>query len=791
MAVGKTKLSKEQIDAIDSYGSRIKTIEDFVDGVRKRPGMYIGPIGSAGFLNMIREVLQNSIDQLVSKESPCNIVYIKYDMRYGGVVVISDNGLGIPFDDMIRVFTKAHTSKNFIKKKGDYSAGLNGIGAKVTNALSELFEVVSYSYKGKAKRIKFSKGKVVSEEILDNEEKLQGTSIKFIPDRLIMGDTTLDPVILYNLVRDILSLTGIGNRIDFTSIDLNGKVYHELMVNNDGICTNLFSNVKNKLVDPIIISSDTGEMRIDCAFTFDIECMDGERITSYANMCPTSTTPQNTHVKGFLDGVTSWFTKYMNNIYLGEKSKIKVISNDVKAGLVAMISAFHLEPQFTGQAKEVFSNQDYIDFAKKSISDGLDEWSKNKPNDLQKIAKFIKDCADIRSKTDTAKVKLTTKYAVSGTTGLPKKYRKPEGNKELELLIVEGDSAESGVSQARDPMRQGVFPIRGKILNVFEATLSKVKENEEIASIARILNSGFGKSFDISKVKFDKVIFCTDADVDGAHISSLLTLLFIQYFPGMIENGMVYLSVPPLYGIKMKGGKKIKFFADRMDLSKYTQKLFYTNHTVKDYKGNNISSSSFTSILMKNEDYIYQLESVANRYKVSPRIIETMLLSTLKDESFTQLKKRIIAYNRFINDSSFSKTNNTIVLSGLIDNAIQTIYWNDMTISECHEVVPYLEDAISNNETDFILDGNHVSLYELLLNVSKDMPSNLNRYKGLGEMEFEDLSNSTIHPDGNRTLHRLCTDNIGEDEKIIRQYQSNKKLILEKIDKVSRIDLIG
>ena len=509
-------LSKEIIKNIDNYTNEISHIEGTINQIRARPGMYIGPIGAPGLLNMFREIFQNSVDQLLYKNSPCDFIEVLYDER-DHYIMILDNGLGIPFDKMVDIYTEGHTGKNLGKKNpGDYSAGTNGIGGKAANALSEYFDVKSYRYDGTCKHIRFSKGKLKKEEIIKNPEKLQGTQVEFAPDHSIMGDTPLDSGLVYTLIRDTLSLLPIGSKIDYTSIAKNGKSYHELMVNEDGIISNILGKCSSMLISPITGSKDTGFMKLDFAFTFDQEDLNGEDISSYANMCPTSNTNMNTHVQGVLNGITTWFCNYMNKTFLTdrEKQKLKINSSDVQMGLKLMISAWHLEPQFTGQAKEIFSNADFRPFAKDTVMNVLDEWAKSKSQDLLKVCKYLKDIGNVRLKADTEKVKVTAKYATSATSGLPAKYVKPSGPASLgwELFIVEGDSAMGSARSARNPKTQGIFPIRGKILNVWQASPQKIADNAEVMGIAQILGGGFGKKFDISKVKFKKIIFMADAD---------------------------------------------------------------------------------------------------------------------------------------------------------------------------------------------------------------------------------------------------------------------------------------
>lgn len=787
----KTELSKEMMENIESYSDSIKTIENFLDAVRMRPGMYIGPRGAAGLLNMGREVWQNSIDQLVSKLSPCDMIWIRYDAR-DNTFVITDNGLGIPFNDMIRVYTVAHTSKNYAKQKGDYSSGLNGIGAKATNALSDYFKVTSYKYTGEAKEVVFKKGKLVSEKMVPNKEGRQGTRVEFHPDHSIMGETDLDPVLVYSLIKDMLSLTEIGNKIDYTSIATNGREYHELIVNEDGILTNLINKTEEPLITPIIISKDTGETKLDAAFTFDTKHIDGENITAFANMCPTSTTPQNTHVKGFLDGLCYWFTRYMNNIYLGEKSKISVVPNDVKAGLSAMISAFHLNPDFTGQAKEVFSNSDYAPFAKATVIEALDAWQKDKPNDLAKVAKFLKDVAQARINADKENVKITAKYQRSSTSGLPAKYSKPTGpaSEGWELIIVEGDSAKSSALDGRNPRTQGIFPIRGKILNVYDAKPEKLRANEEVMGIVDILGAGMQKSFDVSKVKYQKIIFMTDADADGDHIASLLLLLFLKIFPGLVESGRVYKAVPPLYG-KEKSKGKYEYFTERIDYAKYMQKEFIKSNIIEDKDGKKLSPATITNLILEYDGYSDIMRSVTDKYHIDRTTMEHLLIAKAKGDSFSKIQKMLLKENRFLKPEEIRKEKNgSITIQGLINGSVNTIFMEERFLKDCEPIMFYINRAITGNETEFRLNGKAVGLYDLMKYIEDSTNGGINRYKGLGEMDAVQLAESTLRPD-NRLLIRYTVEDIKEDLQIIRQYESNKKLILNHIEAVKKTDLIG
>ena len=350
-----TQLSQEEIKAIETYGDRIKTLKDFVTAVRKRPGYHIGSISNNGFKNMGREIFQNAIDQIVEGVSSCKGFKFFYDERTLEIEV-EDSGLGVPFDQIIRVFNTPNTSKNYEKQPYQYSSGMHGSGGKTVNALSSVFVVESYKYDGTAARVEFEKGypKYDKYKPIPNKEKKQGLKVYFVPDLEIMGEINLEWKEFYRLIKIILSQTPIGSYCEFTAIDINGKKFTETIVNKDGIITDLITKVKHPIIKPIVIFEDNGYCRLHCAFCFDSGGEtgpdDSEHVTAFSNFCETV---GGTHIDGTIEGITRWFTMYMNNIYLSNqkaKDKLKVTAADIKNGLNVMISAAALDAVFGGQA---------------------------------------------------------------------------------------------------------------------------------------------------------------------------------------------------------------------------------------------------------------------------------------------------------------------------------------------------------------------------------------------------------------------------------------------------------
>lgn len=765
---------------IQDYSKSIKTIKEFAKAVQQAPGMYIGSIGNKGYINCCRELLQNATDELQKPDSPCDKVWVEY-YEEDNQFIVTDNGRGIPFSDMYRIYAEEHTSSNYEKNSGNYSSGRHGVGAKVTNALSENFIVLSrickeFSPTGKAigQSMEFREGIVIDKNgtPYDNKENFQGTKVSFTPLTRIMGKITVTSQDILNLIDIILPLLKIGATIYFKSVQKDGSEINIVRVNELGIDTYLSNEKFKELITPIHLSADTGIMKADISFTYDSNGLDErEVIYSFANMCPTIST-DSTHSIAFADALSNYFRNYMNKIYLNKGSKLSTINADIRAGLKAVVSVMHLSPIFAGQAKEILSNEDIKPFIKELVEKGLDKWCRSNSNELNKLCKYFKDVGNLRLKTNNEKIQLT-KSAVSVFNGLPSKYQKPSGRKNLELILVEGDSAMASCREACDPTRQGLMPLRGKVKNAMTYSKEEFFKNAECKAIYTILDCGEGRRCDVSKCKFDKIIFLGDADVDGLHIRTLLLKMFLVYYRPLVEAGRVYAAVPPLYSI-IDEKKNTKFFTNREDYIQYIYNKFAKRNVVKNSSNRAMSTSQIVELLCNNIDYITNMQILSKNYAIDPNLLELLYSMILHGESLVKIKKELNKKYKYLNAR---EENNILVVDGLANDKVQTAVFNENMLNDCHTRISKF--ISKSDENGYYLNDVKMSLYNLMEEFCKYTPPRLQRYKGLGEMDPPELGVSTLHPEFNRTLIRYTSNDIIKEIEEIRKIDSDKSELLK------------
>ena len=536
--------------------SNIQVLEG-LEAVRKRPAMYIGDTGHKGLHHLVYEVVDNSIDEALAGFAN----HIEVTIGEDNSIKVVDNGRGIPVDKHAKlnksalevVMTVLHAGGKFDKGSYKVSGGLHGVGVSCVNALSEYLRA-EVRRDGKLYMQEYAYGHPKAPVSVVGESTESGTTVIFKPDKTIFTETTVyDFDTLANRLRDLAYLNA-GIRLTLTDErvkDEQGNPKREVFYSEEGLkeFVRYIDQTKEQLIDDIIyINTERQGIPVEVAFTYNTSF--NETILSFVNNI--NTIEGGTHLTGFRRGLTFTLKKYAEDSKMLEKVKIDISSDDFREGLTAVVSVKVLEPQFEGQTKTKLGNNEVIGAVQTAVSEALKNYLEEHPRQARTIVEKIILAAQARHAAYNARKKVQSGSTLSG--GLPGKLaacssRKPE---ECELFLVEGDSAGGSAKKGRDRKFQAILPLRGKILNVEKAMEHKVFDSEEITNIFKALGVTIGteedsKAVNISKLRYHKIIIMTDADVDGAHIATLLMTLFFRRMRAVIEDGYLYLATPPLY----------------------------------------------------------------------------------------------------------------------------------------------------------------------------------------------------------------------------------------------------
>ncbi len=552
-----------------SYSADSIQVLEGLEAVRKRPAMYIGDIGVKGLHHLVYEVVDNSIDEALAGYATHIEVYINEDNS----IRVVDNGRGIPVDIHEKenksalevVLTVLHAGGKFDKGSYKVSGGLHGVGVSCVNALSTYLRA-EIRRGGKIHMQEFSRGAALHDVEIIGDTDETGTTIIFRPDETIFTSTVYDYSILANRLRDLAFLNaGITLSLtDNRALDESGEPRHEVFYSKDGLkeFVHYIDSSKEHLIEDVIhIATERQGVPVEVAMTYNTTY--NENVYSYVNNI--NTIEGGTHLTGFRRGLTRTLKKYAETSKLLEKAKVEIGSDDFREGLTAVISVKVMEPQFEGQTKTKLGNSEVIGAVDNAVSDALANYLEEHPNQAKAIVEKVILAAQARIAARNAREKVQRKSPLSGG-GLPGKLadcssRTPE---DCEIFLVEGDSAGGSAKQGRDRVFQAILPLRGKILNVEKAMDHKVFESQEIANMFKALGVTIGteedaKQANISKLRYHKIIIMTDADVDGAHIATLLLTFFFRRMRPLLEQGYVYLATPPLYKCKSKRSKNEEY----------------------------------------------------------------------------------------------------------------------------------------------------------------------------------------------------------------------------------------
>lgn len=540
-----------------------------MEHIRARFGMYIGSNGEDGLHHILLEIISNAIDEYLNGSGD-KIVVKLYDDKS---VSVQDNARGIPqgkMDDgnpiLQNIFGKTNTGGKYDNEGNsgyNTSGGLNGIGAKATNALSERFIAVS-AREGITETVVFEKGEFISfdsRKIGSNDFK-QGTFVKFKPDATIFETVDYNVSRLKNTLRE-LSYLCRGLTFELWQEDNKLEEYYSENGLLDYV-NYLNKDKKSLLSEPFYVNSQEGTSGLEVALMYNDSYSDLVKL--YSNNIPNT---GGTHLTGFRTALTRTINEYARDKKLLKDSEDNFTGEDLKEGQLLVINLKMIAPVYQGQNKEVLTSSEGRTIAEKLAAKELRVWLESNPNDAKAIVNKALLTRKAREAAKRAR-EATRKKAMSVLSSvLPGKLADCSSKKveECELLLTEGNSAGGSAKQARDRNTQAVLPLRGKVLNTYKTDKSSMLKNTEIQDIISAIGCGFGENFDLNKRRYDKIIILTDADSDGGHIRVLLLTLFYKYMRPLIENGNVYAALPPLYIAKK--GKEVMYFQDDEDLSKY------------------------------------------------------------------------------------------------------------------------------------------------------------------------------------------------------------------------------
>ena len=569
------------------YGADQIQILEGLEAVRKRPGMYIGSTSSRGLHHLVYEIVDNSVDEALAGYCDHIQVFINPDNS----ITVIDNGRGIPVGINHKaglpavevVFTVLHAGGKFGGGGYKVSGGLHGVGASVVNALSDWLEV-EICHEGKVYRQRYEKGHVVYKlKVVDEcDPEKTGTKVTFLPDETIFEDTVFDYDTLKQRFREMAFLTK-GLRISLT--DLRDEEPKERVFHYEGGIKEFvqyLNRSKTPLYEQIIYCEGTKDnVEVEVAMQHNDSYTDN----TYGFVNNITTPEGGTHVVGFRNAITKTFNDYARKNKLLKDSEPNLSGEDIREGLTAIISVKIEDPQFEGQTKQKLGNSEARGAVDSIVSSQLQIFLEQNPAIGKSIVEKSVMAQRAREAARKARDLTRRKSALEGMS-LPGKLAdcSDKDPSKCEIYIVEGDSAGGSAKTARDRATQAILPLRGKILNVEKARLDKIYGNAEIKAMITAFGTGIHDDFDISKLRYHKIIIMTDADVDGAHISTLLLTFLYRFMPELIKQGYVYLAQPPLY--KLEKNKKVWYAYSDEELAKIISEVGRDqNNKVQRYKG--------------------------------------------------------------------------------------------------------------------------------------------------------------------------------------------------------------
>ena len=800
----------EKKEEKSTYGAEQIKVLAGLEAVRKRPAMYIGNTAEEGLHHLVYEVVDNSIDEALA--GFCSL--IRVIIHPDGSVSVEDNGRGIPVDihptekmsALELVMTTLHAGGKFDHSTYKVSGGLHGVGVSVVNALSETTRA-EVKRDGKTYIQTYRYGKKDSELSVIGESSLTGTTITFKPDPQIFTETT---EYKYDIIQNRLrELAFLNRNVKILLKDERSGAEDEFHYKGGIESYVEYLNRKRNVINlrPIMMAGEKDQVQVEVAFQY----YDGytERLFSFVNNI--NTREGGTHVAGFRAALTKCINRYASDDIVPKNLKEKMGGDDVREGITCVISVRVPNPQFEGQTKTKLGNSEVRSIVESVCNEKLSIFLEQNPQEAKKILAKVVDAARAREAARKAK-ELTRKKGAGLDLLMAGKLAECQSKKpeEREIFLVEGDSAGGSAKQGRDRAFQAILPLRGKIMNVEKARLDKILGSEEIKQIISALGTGFGndEEFEIDKLRYHKIIIMTDADVDGAHIRTLLLTFFYRQMPELIDGGYVYIGQPPLY--RLGRGKTEQFFIDEEALNQHLFQQAAEQLTVHVEEGDKITR-------------VTDLEGLLRKLSSHLQIIEYLERMNLwEDMVYFLLENGVTSADQFGEQDFVEGLKNKLKSSNMNLGNTRPCRWKPscyefdtaqkdkahiiMTIGPQIPLIPEYRSALLLfpqiceylNKT-FVIDTGkkqiQASNWKELLTTAKSESfrgSSLQRYKGLGEMNPEQLWETTMHPE-KRTLLQVNIEDaenaddifitlMGEKVEPRREFIQNHALEVKELD---------
>lgn len=807
-----------QVETSDYSADKIKILEG-LEAVRKRPGMYIGDTGVRGLHHCVYEIVDNSIDEALA--GFCKNIFVT--IHVDNSVTVEDDGRGIPvgihktagISAVEVVMTKLHAGGKFNEEGGAYkvSGGLHGVGAAVVNALSESLHT-EVRQNGKVYRVTFKRGVPTGPLKEVGVTTKRGTVQTFKPDPEIFETVEFSFDTLAGRLRELAFL---NSGINIVLNDERQEPAKKLEFKYEGGLVQFVDYInksKQKLHDKVIFFSHSKDyVSIEIAMQWNDSY--AETISSYVNNI--NTIEGGTHVSGFRTALTRVVNKYVQESGMAKNMKETLTGEDIREGLACVISAKVPEPQFEGQTKTKLGNSEIEGLVNTAVYEKLTGYFEQNPSVAKKIIQKAIDSALARIAARKAR-DLTRRKTALDWGGLPGKMADcQEKDPALcELFLVEGDSAGGSAKQGRDRKNQAILPLKGKILNVEKARFDKMLSFEEIKILITALGAGIGKDdFDISKIRYHKIVIMTDADVDGSHIRTLLLTFFYRQMPEVVEKGYLYIAQPPLY--KVKKSQKERYLKNEQELAEYLLSSALEGVQIH-ADGKVLPSSQVMSSLKAASRFSKAIERVAK--KLHPEILRGLVVngvgpSTLETEEKLKTVLTSIAQDCLKKDVPFEfsiakdSEHNTwfATIESVVHGSRRVTPINTATLDspEYEELLKHYQGmlAMGSGPYSIILDRKQEPKNEIICTSGEELTQKvvemakagmmIQRYKGLGEMNPEQLWETTMDPN-RRTLLKVSVEDAVEADSIFSvlmgdQVEPRRQFIEENALRVRNLDI--